>query len=260
MSTQLPVTIAANIEHFTGRTWLLPILLDWLNNANSRSCILTAAPGTGKGMVMAWLAGAGPIPYDRENRSQLEQLRSLVKAIHFCRANTGSISPKALAKNMAEQLAHTVPGFAAALTATLSDAVRIAVDLQTGTVESGAIITGVHIGILDLGGLGDELSFDRLLREPLQLLYDGGFDQTILLLVNALDEANTYTGSIGIVPLLARLGDFPAQVRILMSTRADRRVNKYFPESFLCDLNKDAPPIDEDVRSYVCQRMSKLDE
>lgn len=257
---QLPPTIAANIEQFTGRTWLLPILLEWLNGTSSRWFILTAVPGAGKGMIMAWLAGAGPIPNDPVSCSQLEQLRSLVKAVHFCKANTGSISPRALAKNMAEQLAYTVPEFATALTATLNDVVRIAVDQQTGTVESGAIVTGVHIGTLDLGGLGDELSFNRLLREPLQLLYKGGFHDTVLLLVNALDEANTYTGNIGIVPLLSNLDDLPTQVRILMSTRADPRVYKYFPESFSLDLCIDAPINDEDVRSYMYQRLDKLDE
>jgi hypothetical protein len=100
MIPELPKTIAANIAHFTGRTWLLPPILEWFENSNNRIFILTGEPGTGKSALMAWLAGGGPWPADAHDRSQLEYIRSLVKATHFCVAASGSTSPKAFAQNI----------------------------------------------------------------------------------------------------------------------------------------------------------------
>ena len=62
MIPELPKTIADNIKYFTGRTWLLPILLKWFEKSDQRMFILTGGPGTGKSMIMAWLAGRGPSP------------------------------------------------------------------------------------------------------------------------------------------------------------------------------------------------------
>ena len=62
MISELPKTIADNIKYFTGRTWLLPTLLKWFEQSDERLFILTGGPGTGKSMIMAWLAGAGPMP------------------------------------------------------------------------------------------------------------------------------------------------------------------------------------------------------
>jgi len=56
---QLPTTIVANMDRFTGRTWLLPPLLDWLEHGGERIFLLTGGPGTGKSMIVAWLAGNG---------------------------------------------------------------------------------------------------------------------------------------------------------------------------------------------------------
>ena len=47
MIPELPKAIAANIEHFTGRTWLLPTLLEWFERPEERMFILTGGPGGG---------------------------------------------------------------------------------------------------------------------------------------------------------------------------------------------------------------------
>jgi len=59
MVIQLPESIATTIHHFTGRTWLLPPLLNWLERSQQRYCIITGAPGTGKSAIVAWLASTG---------------------------------------------------------------------------------------------------------------------------------------------------------------------------------------------------------
>src|SRR4030095_10009757 len=119
MTFELPKTIANHIRRFTGRAWLLPEILKWLEQSDERIFLLTGGPGTGKSMIMAWLAGAGPSPVDPQAERRLEQIRSRAKAIHFCIADSGGTSPQAFAKNGAEQLHMRVQGFGDALVATL---------------------------------------------------------------------------------------------------------------------------------------------
>jgi hypothetical protein len=70
MTPGLPKSIAANIEHFTGRTWLLPTLVEWFEQSDERIFILTGGPGTGKSMIMAWLSGGGPMLVQADARSR----------------------------------------------------------------------------------------------------------------------------------------------------------------------------------------------
>jgi WD40 repeat protein len=259
MSIKLPPAIAANIEQFTGRTWLLPKVLDWYGGNQERMLLVTGGPGTGKSMIMAWLAGHGPMPEDATAHEQLAQIRAQVKATHFCIAASGTTAPKALAQNLAQQLTRNVPGFADALTASLADLVTITPVQKVEKMERGASLTGVQIGTLNLAGLGEELSFNRTLREPLKTLYQNGHDKPLLILVDALDEALTYTGTIDIVRLLAKLDDLPEQVRFLVTSRPDPRVLKHFRQAKRVDLIEDAPPDVDDVQAYASGRLAKAD-
>lgn len=256
---RLPTQIEQNIQYFTGRTWMLPRLASWLKQTDERMLILTGEPGTGKSMLTAWLAGAGPLSADAEARAQLEQIRSLVKAAHFCVAASGSCSPRSFAETVANQLTESVPGFGNALAATLKSQVRISTVQRVVTAEAGSRVIGVHIERLDLGGLGEELSFDHAFREPLRRLYANGYNDLILILVDALDEAATYTGAIDLVRLLAKLDDLPQNVRFLVTTRSDPRVLKYYSKVKTFDLITDAPRDVDDVCLYARQRLAALD-
>jgi hypothetical protein len=251
----LPENVAENIQGFTGRFWLLPLLLEWLERSDDRVFILTGEPGAGKSMTTAWLAGVGPVPTEADASSQLMQIRLRVKATHFCIATSGN-TPKAFAQNMAKQLTCTVPGFGSALATTLSDLVKISVDQRINTVEAGGSVTGIYVEQLNLGVLGDETSFDRTLREPLKQLYEGGYQEPLLLLVDGLDESATYTGDITIVRLLARLNGLSKQIRLLVTTRPDPRVLKYYQDAKTFDLIKDAPRDVDDVRLYAYERLA----
>lgn len=138
---------------------------------------------------------------------------------------------------------------------------QIVGEVHTGDVNADANVslTGVHIGYLDLGALGDETSFDRALREPLKKLYAGGYMESMVLIVDSLDEATTYRGDTDLVRLLVKLEDLPEPVRFLATTRADQRVLKYYREAKRVDLIRDAPVSEDDVRLYVYRRLSPVE-
>jgi hypothetical protein len=252
----LPDVVASSIEQFTGRSWVLPPLLQWLDESTDRFFVLTGAPGTGKSSLMAWLAGWGPPPTSSRARAHLKRLRARVGAVHFCRADSGNVAPRAFAEAMSGQLTRNITGFGDALVTTLHDLVRIQVDIHAGQVQKGGTVTGVRIERLNLSGLAEEVSFDRAFRDPLKKLYETGYSEPMLLLVDALDEAQAYTGTTTLLRLLARLGDLPSPVRVLVTTRPDPRVLTFFHRVQRLDLIGDAPATVDDVRRYVEQRLT----
>lgn len=257
MAIDLPKRVDENIDRFNGRAWLLPHLLNWWDKGDERLFLLTGGPGTGKSMVMAWLAGFGPEPKDPTAQTQLTCMRKAMKAAHFCQAASRNITPQAFADNIANQLTGTVQEFGDALAATLAERVQIVGTAHANTAAPGASLTGNAIGRIDLGTLGDELSFDRAFTQPLTKLYASGHGEPMLLLVDALDEAQTYTG-VTLPDLLSRLSDLPAEVRILATTRDEPRVLKFFHGIKPFDLIKDADPDVDDVRTYAEGRLANL--
>src|SRR5262245_45668072 len=215
---EIPKRIAENIDRFTGRTWLLPKLLDWWDNSEERIFLLSGGPGTGKSMILAWLAGFGTEPQEALAKEQLSRIRKVFKAAHFCQASSRNLSPQAFAENIAHQLTGAVKGFDDALAATLAERVQIIATQTVGTVGAGGSASNVSIAGIELGTLDDELSVDRAFTRPLKKLYASGYSEPMLILVDALDEADTYTG-VKIPDLLSRLSDLPAPIRILASTR-----------------------------------------
>jgi tetratricopeptide (TPR) repeat protein len=250
----LPKPVAGNIQWFSGRTWVLPAISDWFENSSERHLLITGSPGAGKTMLMAWLAGFGPSATSAAANDRLYSIRDGVGACHFCRAdNGGSTDPRTFARSLAEQLTTRIDGFGEALGRTLGDLVRISATLHVGTAQSSSI-TGVRIDNIDLGKLGEDWSFNRVIRDPLLALYASGYHRQILIMVDGLDEALTYRGR-SIVELLTKLSDLPQAVRFLVSTRPDPRVLRYFRDVRSLDLQQDAPPGTDDVKLYLSARL-----
>jgi WD40 repeat protein len=198
------------------------------------------------------------LPEDSAARTQLARLRKVVKAAHFCQASSRNFTPQAFAESIANQLTGTVKGFGQALAATLSDRVNIVGTVLAGTAATGSNLTGVAIDRIDLATLDDEPSFDRAFVQPIKKLYESGHRDPMLLLVDALDEAQTYTGKIKLSRLLSGIADLPPGVRILAATRDDPDMLQFFRGAPRFDLIRDAPPDVDDVRDYARQRLKSL--
>ena len=256
MGLWLPRRVAEHIGEFSGRAWLLEELLKWWDERAERFFLLTGDPGTGKSMVLAWLAGQGPLPSDPSMQTALLRLRAAAKAAHFCQASSRNITPRAFASSIAQQLTDRLDGFGDALAATLADRVNIVGTAITGVAESGSRSSGVTINRLELGALSDEMSFDRCFAAPLDALYAGNGRGPMLLLVDALDEAQTYNGAT-IAELLANSEDLPPEVRIIASTRDEPRVLKHFRRVPRLDLKHDDSTKAQDIGNYALGRLRR---
>jgi WD40 repeat protein len=121
----------------------------------------------------------------------------------------------------------------------------------------------VNIESLHVGNLPARVAFDRLVRRPLEALYGGGFDETIVILVDALDEALSYEGADNLVDLLSTASDadaeLPSRVRLLLTSRPDARVLRRLGEPSL-DLVADLPEAVDDVVEYASSRLRELRE
>ncbi len=273
MTIQLPEKIAANIDKFTGRKWLLPRILDWYENTSERLLLITGDPGTGKSMLSAWLANFGPPPDNPKDQDRLQRLRNQVRGVHFCQAGGGSITPKNLSINLHNQLSVSIKQFNEAFTKSLPELVRLEATQRIEQVSAGAQVDAKNVNInnLQLGDFGDETSFFRLLHDPLVQLYQMGHKQPMLLLVDSLDEAATYAltadrpqeaerEKFTILDLLNTLKDLPKQVRFLATLRPDERLLKYFFGVNPIDLGDDATASQGDVQRYAFNQLDWMAE
>ena len=144
------------------------------STATERIFLLTGGPGTGKSMILAWLAGYGPAPADpargratgaaaRPGRGSalLPGQQPQPQPSGLCREHR---QPTHCQRPRLRRRARRDPGRARADPS----------HREIGTSSAGASVTGVSIGRLDLGTLGDELSFDRAFTQPVKKLYECG--------------------------------------------------------------------------------------
>ena len=96
MMSELDFTgeIGRKAKGFVGRSWLIDIIDEWLNEPNDQVFLLRGGPGTGKSAFLAYLAQHHPA----------------VKAIHFCiRAHEATWNPKQFILSLASMIASQIP-------------------------------------------------------------------------------------------------------------------------------------------------------
>ena len=211
---------------FTGREWVFQAINNWLADPDSlRFFLLTGEPGSGKTAIASRLAqfsqGVVAPPGGLTHLTP-----DFLSALHFCSTRDSRwINPYVFAESLAMQLAQRYPACAKALAEKSGDR-QIRIEVQQH-IEQGQGI-GVVINRLDVSGVPPEDAFNRVVREPLEALFQNGFDQPVVILVDALDESLAYSGDVDIVFLLSRLDKLPAEVRFLLTSRQDEHVEKAF--------------------------------
>ena len=224
---RVPSTARKYASDFTGRGWVLGEVENWRAHRPERYLIITGEPGAGKTALAAWLVGLGPPPDDGSRAALLADLRRSWDAAHFCVARgQGTVDPNAFTLSLVKQLSQRHRVFAEAAIDRLAPELSIH---QVAPDNRGTVI-GAKVERLILSGerrVGD--LYQRAIREPLQALAETRPELTVLILVDALDEAVT-AGEPNIVTLLAGSSDLPSAVRFVLTSRNEPRVTVCLPK------------------------------
>jgi hypothetical protein len=147
---------------------------------------------------------------------------------------------------------------------TRDPSIKINAQQTVGSVASqAAVIKNIAIESLQVGQLLSRPAFDQVIRVPLEALCSPSFKETILILVDGLDEA-LFDGGHSIATLLGDVSadpqNLPAQVRLLLTSRPDLRVIHALGTQPSLHLIDDAPSNVDDVQTYIDRRLHKLPE
>ncbi|MBD1898909.1 NACHT domain-containing protein [Trichocoleus sp. DQ-A3] len=245
MSTRTP--------NFTGREWVFQKIYDWLSNPNaSRYFLVTGEPGSGKTAIAQRLT-----QFSQSQESLYpDLLPSFLNAIHICSArDSTSVDPRNFCKSVALQLAE-IQDYAIALANIDTKHVNIQATQNLGTVTNSTI-QNVVINNLDVSGvMTAQEAFNLLVLNPLQYIYQNGFNQPITILVDALDEALTHEGKPSIVDLLSKLENLPPQIRFILTSRKESRIETKFldTEELYLSASEFNQLNQHDVKKYIEKR------
>jgi WD40 repeat protein len=221
---------------FIGRKWVFEEIDRWIVSSNKTFFLLTGDAGIGKSAIVA----------------HLTQIRDDIAAYNFSIAgNNSTIVPGTVLRSISVQLGKKLPEYGLALGRTIKATYRsINVSIDVETMSGGQII-GVVINNLTLANPKQEI--ESLLTAPLLAMSPPS--RPILLLFDSLDEAFTYGPSENLATLLAGLNNLPTWVRILMTSRPDRRISSYFSSIPVYAVSSDSAANLDDLRTYVERRI-----
>jgi hypothetical protein len=241
---------------FSGREWVFERIHDWLKNpAGGRFFLLTAAPGAGKTAIMARLVQFSRGLATPPASCPLFQ-PGFVDAIHFCSANVGPwIDPTNFTRSVSLQLARSIPAFASLLVQAGERSVNIQV---VQNVVQANQVSGVVIENLVLTGLDPQAAFNATFTAPLTNAPGAGDTRPITIVVDALDEALIFKGDVNILKLLSSVEKLPLNVRFILTSRPDARVQSVFPEAagFLLSSPDNNEANTSDVRGFLEARLA----
>jgi hypothetical protein len=252
----IPPALRERARGIVGRQWVADQVREWLETGSERYFLLTGEPGSGKSTLAAWLAG----PSETDDDATLTAIRGAWAARHFCmrRGGGGSVDPRRFTELIARQLAAAYDDFALAVAPGLQSQYNIRLDVR----ENWGTAVGVQVQNLFVTGATVSDAFSTAVSRPLRLITEARPGRGVFIIVDGLDEALMPTLP-NIVTLLAGDGDLPDGVRLLLTSRNERRVLDLFagrPEG--CRrLDLSAPGATEhnraDLRAYVTGRIAR---
>jgi len=254
--------VTERTQAFTGREWVFGAINEWLTDPKrSPVFLLSGRPGTGKSAIAARLVQMSEAHVQKSDDAF--PLPTSIDFYQFCQAfYNDTLDPIRFVKALSLRLAGH-PAFADALKRVGIRDPEVRIQQTAGTVEPGGIVAGVLGLELHLGNLSARVAFDRIVGQPLRELVSEGLEESILILVDGLDEALTYPGET-LVDLLGHVLDDPRdlapRVRFLLTSRSsEERVTHALGEPAL-DLIADAPANVYEVKNYAHRRLKGLDE
>jgi hypothetical protein len=249
--------IEERTDGFIGRDWVFKEINDWFTAGKSRIFLLAGGPGTGKSAIAAKLTqisdGTAIIP-DAPLLSP-----GWLTYSHFCQAGSeGTLSPTDFVSALSESLANRYEQFRHSLEKNASS--QVVVNQNVTTAHTGANVTGASVRVEIKNGDARPL-FDQAVRIPLTNLCDGNFNDSIVILVDSLDEALTFNPENNITQLLKLVNDFPRQVRFVFTCRSNsEQVFGLLRQRPTLDLTDNAPKDKDEVEIYANSRLSKVAE
>lgn len=255
--------IEERTQHFTGREWVFKRIAEWLGDKNgSRVFLLAGGPGTGKTAIAARVVQwhLGNVPSDQFSGL----LPGCLASFHFCQAGLDStLSPLTFVQSLSQTLANRYPVYLTALEkqGPQQFVIHSSVTVQ-GNVASNSTVTGVNIGHVQISIFGGDARplFDQMVRRPLQELCNAVPNESIVILVDSLDEALSFHSDTNIAQLLRLVQDFPRQVRFLLTCRSNNERAFDLVGQPTLDLIADAPPGFAEVRAYAAARLADAPE
>ncbi|MBD2234615.1 AAA family ATPase [Phormidium tenue] len=247
--------IADRTLNFTGREWVFEAIQSWLADSNGdRFFLLTGEPGSGKTAIAARLA-----QFANGEKQDQKFDQGFLTAIHFCSARySTSVDPKNFTESIALQLAQ-IPAYANLLKEIGTKQVNIQITQNIGIATNSAV-QGVVINNLDVSGvMSAQEAFNLVVLNPLESLYQQGFNDPLVLLVDSLDEALTHVGETKIVDLLSRIPP-SVKARFILTSRKETQIESELTgvrELFLSATEFETRNR-EDITVYVKHRLESL--
>jgi hypothetical protein len=222
--------------------------------------LLSGDPGTGKSAVAARLVQISAGEVDTAGHPGL---LGFLAHHHFCQATSEStLVPLRFVEGLSERLANRYPAFRAELQRRASHQIAINASVTAGTAMPGATLIGAKTDItIEIKGTDARSLFDEVVRRPLQAWHQESPGESVVILVDSLDEALLFRDENNIAQLLKLAADFPPSVRFLLTCRTQSdRVFEILGQKPTRDLVLNAPRPREELRQYVAARLAGIPE